>query len=160
MDMATAHWWQPWMEPLLAAFMAVLAAVVVWGCLRPTKQSAQDTEPGAKAGQDQAGALPIQDAQPLRAEVAELRASIGALEARMQAMKQRQELQLQMATVSTSNAMNADGMTTEDVIVLARQGWAAKELARVAGLSHAEAELLTRLHGQSQAKPNDSDNSV
>lgn len=149
MDIAVTAWWQPWMEPVLAAFMAALAALVVWGCVRPSTSDA--SEPGtAKPADERSESLSLQQAQPLRAEVAELRASIGALEARMQAMKQRQELQLQMTAVSSSNTITADGMTTEDVIVLARQGWSAKELARVAGLSHAEAELLTRLHGQAQ----------
>lgn len=150
MDIASLPWWQPWMEPMLAAFMAILAAIVVWGCVRPAKDASITPSSAVNGVGHSAGSVSVQDAQPLRAEVAELRASIGALEARLQAMKQRQELQLQMTTVSTSNAINADGMTAEDVIVLARQGWAAKELARVAGLSHAEAELLTRLHGQSQ----------
>lgn len=83
----------------------------------------------------------------LKGEVAELRSTVIALEIRMQALKQRQDHQLEALTAGRDVEERSASFTTDDLVALARQGWAARELARVAHLSMAEAELLTRLHG-------------
>ncbi len=83
----------------------------------------------------------------LKGEVAELRSTVIALEIRMQALKQRQDHQLEALTAGRDIEERSASFTTDDLVALARQGWAARELARVAHLSMAEAELLTRLHG-------------
>ncbi len=83
----------------------------------------------------------------LKSEIAELRSTVIALEVRMQALKQRQDHQLEALSAGRDFEERSASFTTDDLVALARQGWGARELARVAHLSMAEAELLTRLHG-------------
>ncbi len=87
----------------------------------------------------------------LKSDIAELRSTVIALEVRMQALKQRQDHQLEALSAGRDIAERSASFTADDLVALARQGWAARELARVAHLSMAEAELLTRLHGKGQA---------
>ncbi len=69
----------------------------------------------------------------------------------MHALKQRQDHQLEALSAGRDIEERSASFTADDLVALARQGWAARELARVAHLSMAEAELLTRLHGQGAA---------
>lgn len=87
----------------------------------------------------------------LKGEIAELRSSAIALEVRMQALKQRQDNQLDALVQGQEYTGHTASFTSEDLVVLARQGWNAKDLARVGNLSTAEAELLSRLHGATEA---------
>jgi len=87
----------------------------------------------------------------LKSDIAELRSTVIALEVRMQALKQRQDHQLEALSAGRDIEERSASFTADDLVALARQGWAARELARVAHLSMAEAELLTRLHGKGQA---------
>lgn len=83
----------------------------------------------------------------LKSEIAELRSSLIALEVRMQALKQRQDHQLEAIAGGASADGHRANFTADDLLALARQGWNAKDLARVGNLSTAEADLLARLHG-------------
>lgn len=87
----------------------------------------------------------------LKSDIAELRSTVVALEVRMHALKQRQDHQLEALSAGRDIEERSASFTADDLVALARQGWAARELARVAHLSMAEAELLTRLHGQGAA---------
>ncbi|MEN8720260.1 MAG: hypothetical protein ABF296_08375 [Oceanococcaceae bacterium] len=89
----------------------------------------------------------------LKSEIADLRSSVLALEVRMQALKQRQDHQLQAMAGGRDSEERTASFTGEDLVALARQGWRAEDLARMAHLSRAEAELLTRLHGQKPQPP-------
>ncbi|MGB1558475.1 MAG: hypothetical protein ACPHCJ_11885 [Oceanococcaceae bacterium] len=83
----------------------------------------------------------------LRGEIAELRAALATLEVRVQTVRQRQDQQLQTLLQGQATASAGPEFVMEDLIELARQGWPASKLTRVARIPRAEAELLQKLHG-------------
>lgn len=152
---------------LLGLGACAYIALALWFCRRPARPAADVTEAAAcdvaaqQADSPQPAPLPPAGAPAgpanateiaLRAEIAELRALVAALDTRMKALQQRQETQMQVLLEQGLEPGDAAGFAVDDLIALARQGWPAAKLARVARMSLAEAEFLQRLHGEDGAR--------